>query len=279
MNTKTAKTARQRDRKTVISFTTALSLYRSIILPHYRTTALSLCRSIALTLLLISSTAWALPQNGAEAVARITKAQGNIRILKPGMESAPAKLEQPVSEGDILVTETDSKAEITFADRSVIRLAPESKIEITKYLLENGQRKSGVLKLFTGKMRAIVSKAVQVAGVSFSDGQNFQVRTPTAVAGVKGTDFFVFYIDGITGVVVNQGLVDTYNISLPGHVVSVSAGSSAFINPNEPPNPPQPSAAIEVTRLTNDTDMPEDKNNGTSPPAAVSYSIVEVNCE
>lgn len=215
----------------------------------------------------------------AEAVARITKAQGNIKILKPGMQGAPAKSEQPVYEGDILMTETNSRAEVTFADQSVIRLAPESKIEITKYLIEGTERKSGVLNLFTGKIRAIVSKAVKVAGVSFSDRQNFQVRTPTAVAGVKGTDFFVFHIDGVTGIIVTQGLVDTYNISLPGQIVSVSAGSSAFINPNEPPKAPKPAAAIEVMRHTNDTDMPDDNNNAASSSAAVSYSILEIECE
>lgn len=221
----------------------------------------------------------------AEVIARITKAQGNVEILKPGMEGAPAKLEEPMTEGDILMTETDSRAEITFADQSVIRLAPESKIEITKYLLENGQRKSGVLNLFTGKVRAIVSKSVRAIGASFSDNQNFQVRTPTAVVGVKGTDFFVFYIMEITGIVVNEGLVDTYNISMPGQIVTVSAGSGTLIKPNEPPQTPIPAAEVEMIQHTNDTEIPEDKNNGEGPPTqtsnateAVSYSI-ESNCE
>lgn len=234
---------------------------------------------ILLGLLLLFAIAAVAPRSAfAEGIANITKAQGNVEIFKPGMERGiPAREEQPVAEGDILITETNSRAEITFADQSVIRIAPQSKIEITKYLLENGQRKSGVFNLFSGKIRAIVSKSVKVVGASFSDNQNFQVRTPTAVAGVKGTDFFMFHINGVSGIVVNEGLVEAYNISMPGKTVSISAGSGTFIKPNEPPQPPTPAAKIEMMRHTQDTDIPE--TSGVTPAEAVSYSIVEADCK
>ncbi|MEK6539642.1 MAG: hypothetical protein AABZ21_03255, partial [Deltaproteobacteria bacterium] len=61
----------------------------------------------------------------AEAIGKITAVEGNVDIMKPGQERViPVRLLEPVSEGDIVRTKRSGKAEITFDDESIIRLAP-----------------------------------------------------------------------------------------------------------------------------------------------------------
>ena len=200
----------------------------------------------------------------AEAIGKITAVEGNVDIMKPGQERViPVRLLEPVSEGDIVRTKRSGKAEITFDDESIIRLAPNSRLQITEYLMEGSKRKSGVMNLFRGKIRAVVSKSRKIIGIAFGEGERFEVRTPTAVAGVKGTDFFVTYALGITGVMVADGKIDVFNPAIPGQVVLVTTGNATTIAENQPPQTPRPVPDVEKIRHLRDTDpaeKPKDKD-------------------
>ncbi|MBI5875877.1 MAG: FecR domain-containing protein, partial [Deltaproteobacteria bacterium] len=188
------------------------------------------------------------------AVGKITALNGNVDIVKPGQETAvAAALMQPVSEGDVIRTKSNAKAEITFTDKSAIMLAPGSRLEITEYLLKGNERKGSVLNLSRGKMRVIVAGQKKILGISFSEGQKFEVKTPVAAADAKGTDFFVFHIMGVTGVVVKNGQVNAFNRAIPGQVVPVSAGNATFVAKNKAPQQPRPAADVEIIRHSNDT--------------------------
>src|SRR3990172_6040152 len=130
--------------------------------------------------------------------------------------------------------------------------------------MEGSKRKSGVMNLLRGKIRAVVSKSRRFIGIAFGEGERFEVRTPTAVAGVKGTDFFVTYALGITGVAVLEGRIDTFNPAIPGQVVLVTAGNATTIAENQPPQTPRPVSDVEKIRHTRDTDpaeKPKDKDD------------------
>lgn len=190
----------------------------------------------------------------AGAVGKITALNGNVDVVKPGQKTAiAAGLMQPVSEGDIIRTKSYAKVEITFADKSAVRLAPGSRLEITKYLLQGNERKESALNLSRGKMRVIVAGPRKILGVSFSGGQKFEVQTPVAVADAKGTDFFIFHMMGVTGVVVKDGKVNAFNRVIHGQVVPVSAGNATFVTKNKAPQPSRPAADIEIIRHSNDT--------------------------
>lgn len=195
----------------------------------------------------------------AEAIGKITAVEGNVDIMKPGQERViPVRLLAPVSEGDIVRTKSSGKAEITFDDESIIRMAPNSRLQITEYLMEGSKRKSGVMNLFRGKIRAVVSKSRKIIGIAFGEGERFEVRTPTAVAGVKGTDFFVFHQMDITGVVVLEGRIDTFNVSMPEQVVMVATGYTTIITRDKPPQKPRPTNKVEKIRHMKDTDPAEE---------------------
>jgi len=106
----------------------------------------------------------------AAIIGKITAVEGNVDIMKPGQERVvPGRLLEPVSEGDIVRTKSSGKAEITFDDESIIRLAPNSRLQITEYLMEGSKRKSGVMNLFRGKIRAVVSKSRRFIGIAFGE--------------------------------------------------------------------------------------------------------------
>ncbi len=207
---------------------------------------------------------------GGAAVSEVgyfSKLDGKADITRAGSSTAvPARNGDKVFVGDVVRTKAGSKAELTFNDKTVVRLAPESRVKVDEYLFNpDGGRKKASLYLFRGKVRGVVSTfKKKVIPVSISES-TFNIQTPTAIAGVRGTDLFVFYLRGATGVVFNDGLGFVYNPRVPGQVVDIRAGQSTFIlNPEAPPLPPRRALNIEFVRHTSDTTIENGEDNGAN---------------
>jgi hypothetical protein len=173
----------------------------------------------------------------AAPVGTFTKVEGKVDILRLSeVDAVPVQAGDPVSLGDAIRTKRSGKAEIQFRDETVIQLAPETRITIDEYSFRGeNTREKGLIGLFRGKMRAIVAKLkAAVVPVSRTDA-GFNVKTPTAIAGVKGTDFIVYYERGVTGVIFIEGEGFVYNPSQPGKVVTIKAGQSSFVTGGNPP--------------------------------------------
>ncbi|MBI5971369.1 MAG: FecR domain-containing protein, partial [Deltaproteobacteria bacterium] len=190
-------------------------------------------------------------------VGAFTKVEGRVDVLRDGAQAAATvKTGDAVYLGDIVRTKTGGRAEITFKDQSVLSIAPGSRLKIDQYVLNNDNtRKKAEVSLFRGKIRAVVTKAKEeVIPVSSISGSTFNINTPTAVAGIRGTDIFVFYNNGVTGVVFASGHGFVYNANAPGQVVNVSAGFATLITSHDaPPTKPRPASAREIRQLINDT--------------------------
>jgi len=182
----------------------------------------------------------------AEPVGTFTRIEGSVDVLRQTETAAvPVQTGDPVSKGDAVRTKGDGKAEITFRDATSIRLAPETRITIDEYSYQGDSvRVLGLINLLRGRVRAVVAKVkTAVMPLSLTNG-NFSMKTPTAVAGVRGTDFIVYYEQGITGVIFIEGEGFLYNPLRPDWVVNVNAGQSSFVmGENEIPLDVQPPAA------------------------------------
>lgn len=172
----------------------------------------------------------------AGIVGKFTAIDGRVDVLRPGEKrAAPVSLGSAVSEGDIVRTKSDSFAEITFSDDTVLKLTQSTRVEIKEYLLSGNKRQNGALKLLRGKVRATVSKGLgRVIPIIYSGPSTFSIETPTAVAGVKGTDFFVFYNMGATGVFVLEGAVDTMGLDETRGAVRVRGGEYTIVERGRP---------------------------------------------
>ncbi len=84
-----------------------------------------------------------------------------------------------VIDGDVLVTGEGGKIKALLADDSVLNLGGKTRFQIGKVAVKEGKREVS-LKILSGKFMAAVSQW-------FGSSNSWQVETPTAVAGVRGT--------------------------------------------------------------------------------------------
>ena len=109
-------------------------------------------------------------------VFRAEKEEGPFRKLK---------MEADLFEGDFLKTDDGARLEARLADRSILRLAPGSRMQLKQAHFSKGDEgeKKVTAQLLAGRLWAKVT--------SLFGNSEFQVATPNAVAGVRGTVFAV----------------------------------------------------------------------------------------
>ncbi len=92
--------------------------------------------------------------------------------------------------GDRVRTRPSSGVKLVFQDDSVVDIGPASELAITRQVFDPAKHDfRSTLSLIVGKIRASVSEYYSAPRASY------EVETPTAVAGVRGTDFVVLYDD------------------------------------------------------------------------------------
>jgi hypothetical protein len=135
--------------------------------------------TIALAVLGFTATA------SAADVGEIKVVQGAAH-LERGNARLPVKVGMPVQESDKVVTGTDGTVGITFADNSLLSVGPSSVLAIDRYVFDStthaGQFDSTLSK---GTLAVISGKMVK------QSPDAMRVRTPSAIMGVRGTEFIV----------------------------------------------------------------------------------------
>jgi hypothetical protein len=169
----------------------------------------------------------------AKSVGKFTKVEGRVDITSPGDSARLAFPGAVIFEKDIIRAKSRSKAEILFNDGNLLRLAQNTRVEISEYI-SDGHRKSTILSLFRGKIQ---NKVKKMFGRIFGKKRNrFEVHTPTSVCGVRGTDFFTYYQKGISGAVFKEGRGYGYSINRPDEIKEIPTGKAMLVsNPDQPP--------------------------------------------
>jgi hypothetical protein len=140
----------------------------------------------------------------------------------------PVRLATPIYMNDRLKTDSSSKATFTFDDKSTLTLSEGSVVKITKHIYDpEKDLRQTIVHLSRGTVRFVVTKGK-------ARGSMFKVITPTATAGVRGTEFVVDVApDGKTNFLVLEGQIET-KAMLPGRQrikpFLVSAGQSQSVS-------------------------------------------------
>lgn len=95
---------------------------------------------------------------------------------------------------DIVVTQKAGRALLKFKNQATLSMGPFSRVEILDYLEK--QNSGSSLRLTYGKLRALwrkIGSQEKNQSSKNSDFKTLRIQTPAAVAGVRGTDFFVSY--------------------------------------------------------------------------------------
>lgn len=100
-----------------------------------------------------------------------------------GIPYKTAKIGLSIDKGYWIKTEPKSWTVIKLIDGSKFVLSENTEVEISDYMIDKN-KKEGVFYVTQGKLRATV---VKLTGQS----TNYIVKTPTAVAGIKGTEFMM----------------------------------------------------------------------------------------
>ena len=118
------------------------------------------------------------------AAGKIAKLSGEVSWRdKANVPYKKAKEGIEFKEGYWIKTGKNGWAKLSLSDGSTFTLANNTELEIDKFLVST-DKKEGVFKLTQGKLRATVTR---LAGQQ----TNFKVKSPTAVAGIKGTEFMM----------------------------------------------------------------------------------------
>jgi hypothetical protein len=128
------------------------------------------------------------PGNGSP-IGEVQLVQGEVSVLHADEPDTGYQVTSgiPLFKGDTLVTGQNGKVSFKFNDGSVLTLATETRLVLNEsiYDPEKTENRSSFISLGIGKIRCWVK---QLTGFRRSE---FQVKTKTAVVGVRGSDFIV----------------------------------------------------------------------------------------
>lgn len=145
----------------------------------YKCMIKSSSRTLAIALLVAAGfPSLSLAQAETDYEARLTEAKGEVTVFTAeDPEGVPGGADMPLLPGDKVKTGEDGSAEIALSGEHCVSLRPRS--ELT---LSNLRRADSELSLALGSLLAKVQSLA---------GGLFRVRTPSAVAAVRGTEFGV----------------------------------------------------------------------------------------
>ncbi len=189
-------------------------------------------------------------------IGKVTFAEGRVDVLRGGnLPSKPLQVNDPIFEKDTVRTKSMSKAEITFKDGNVLRLAQSTRIDISEYISNNDQNKSTV-KLPRGHVRAIVDKSIARRIADSPSINRFEVHTPNVVAGVRGSDGDLMFdpITGDTIITIREGIFYVFNLLFPDKLIDIGTGNTVTVPQNAPPGQPRPVTNAESMKNEKSTD-------------------------
>jgi len=131
-------------------------------------------RPLLFTVLLLAAP---LPRAWADSVATVEAINGSPSVERGGRREA-LRAGSQLAADDLIVTGAGAKARLKLADASVLDIGPETRVRLGALSLDAETRK-GRLAVLAGRFRLAVAK--------FLGATDWQVETPTAVAGVRGT--------------------------------------------------------------------------------------------
>jgi hypothetical protein len=201
-----------------------------------------------LVVLLLTSAAFADTRAGS-----VPALLPNVKIERAGSTAAAAPGAE-VQENDLLRTDDQGRVRIKLLDQSVLSIGVKSQLRVVRH--DPTSRQTSV-ELNFGKLRAQVAKITRAGG-------RFEVRTPTAVAGVIGTDFGVDASDpDVTKFICISGNVQITSVD-PGvtGAITCRGGSTVTVHRGQPPESPERATRdqMETWKTITEPDASETKD-------------------
>ncbi len=126
----------------------------------------------------------------AQVAATVTRLSGPLMAKKANGAVKILSLKSEVEEGDTLVTEKNTYAQIKFIDNSEVTLKPGTTFKIENFAFDDGKPDgdSATLSLVKGGLRSVTGL------LGKRNKEKFALKTPTATIGIRGTTFIADYV-------------------------------------------------------------------------------------
>jgi hypothetical protein len=139
-------------------------------------------RTAALAALLGATTAMAQDAPWAGMVKRVI---GDVAVVR-GSQTLPVTAGTRLNVGDRVVTGPDSGVGITLADDTLLTAGSLSRVELNDVRFDPTSNEGNILvRLLKGALHMVTGL------IARQTPQNVKIETPTAVMGVRGTEFIV----------------------------------------------------------------------------------------
>jgi hypothetical protein len=166
-------------------------------------------------------------------------AAGDVRIVNAAGQERRAVKGAQIQEGETVVSAPGASAQLQMKDGAYVALRPDSRLRVDTYVY-NGREdgsESGLLSLLKGGFRTITGF------IGRTNKDRYQVRTPTATIGIRGTDHEPYYIAPPAPGETPAGVPGTYTkvnvgiayIQTPAGSVDVFPNQVGFAAPDQLP--------------------------------------------
>jgi ferric-dicitrate binding protein FerR (iron transport regulator) len=208
----------------------------------------------------------ALPALPEPQAAGGAQAAGEITAMIPAatLNSKAAKAKEELNWNDLIQTEHTGRVRAGLKDGSILSVGSDSELRIVQH---DSAAQQTQLEMDFGKVRSQVVKITRPGG-------KFQVKTPNAVIGVVGTDFFVGYEADKTTVICYKGVVtvsplgnakvmnNSGQANAATNSITVSAGQMVVVTTEIPPSGFQASNTPPDVLQTSISDSAIDQSGG-----------------
>lgn len=196
----------------------------------------------------------------AQDVGWVAALEGTAEVQRGGNWSALAQ-GGAVQLGDHVRTAAASRVKLLFGDDSVLTLAERSEVVIDEQVA--GAAPTSSFSLLLGKVRAIVTDRYSAEGAAF------EMKSPTAIAGVRGTSFIAGYeegrdetqVVGLEHVTAVRSIVDATGAKQ----VLVGPGQSTTVGRGKMPSLPAKLPDTTIRSLTAQTTAGEEGRGAGAP--------------
>ena len=190
------------------------------------------------------------------SVGKVEVVRGKVVIMHADKERGYyAKRGLPLYKGDIIVTLSDGRIKMKLKDESVITMVSNTRLTISKSIFNRAKRRFvSFLKMSIGKARFLVRK------VRNMQHPEYRVKTPTAVVGVRGSDFVSEVREGLT---IISAFEDTElgvaNVLFPEQLVIVTDNYRTMVKEGTLPTDPMLVPPDEIELMKRDFQLTADE--------------------
>lgn len=149
---------------------------------------------------------------------------GEVKIIDAAKNVRSPKLGDVLSVGDSVVTGADGELHLAMEDGGQMAVRPNTRMTVDKYKAEGGVDDRSVISLVQGALRSVTG------WIGKFQPKNYQIRTPTATIGVRGTDHETLVIPPDA----KEGEAGTYDKVNVGSTLLRTAQGTTEVHPIRP---------------------------------------------